>query len=128
MVLPLFAALVIVCVLFGKALYEYIQLTHAANEGARLAAVNQPAASSLSGFLTGEYALPGGTSLAICYPDQSVPADSRNAGKPVEVVAYSSASWVPILNIGQIKAKATMRLEQTTTANSNLNPLNTGEC
>ena len=126
MVLPLFAALVFVLVLFGKALYVYIQVTHIANEGARLAAVNQPTSSTLSAYLTSEFALPSGTSLAICYPaggDQSV-------GQPVEVVAYTSASWVPFIGsvIGDIKSSATMRLEQNTSTNSNLAPLNTGKC
>jgi Flp pilus assembly protein TadG len=122
MVLPLLAIVVLVCILFGKALYAYIQVTHAANEGARLAAVNQPQSSSLSSFLTSEYALPGGTSVAICYPTQTSlgVAGSRAVGQPVEIDVYASASWVPIINIGQIKASATMRIEQDTSGNTNL--------
>jgi Flp pilus assembly protein TadG len=115
MVLPLFAIVVFVCILFGKALYAYIQVTHAANEGARLAAVNQPTSSALSTFLTNEYALPGGASIAICYP-----TGSRAVGEPIQVDVYANASWVPVINLGQIKAAATMRIEQDTTTNSNL--------
>jgi len=115
MVLPFIAALVFVCILFGKALYVYIQVTHAANEGARLAAVNQPSSTGLGSFLASEYALPSGSSIAICYP-----TGSQAVGQPVEVDVYTSASWVPIINLGQIKAAATMRIEQDTTSNSNL--------
>lgn len=115
MVLPLMATVVLVCILFGKALYAYIQVTHAANEGARLAAVNQPSSTSLHNFLTSEFALPGGTSIAICYP-----TGNQAVGQPVEVDVYTDASWVPIVNIGQIKAAATMRIEQDTGTNANL--------
>jgi Flp pilus assembly protein TadG len=120
MVLPFMAAVVLVCILFGKALYAYIQVTHAANEGARLAAVNQPTGSSLSSFLTNEFALPGGASVAICYP-----TGTRAVGDPVEVDVYTGASWVPIVNIGQIKAAATMRIEQDTSSNTQLAPTTT---
>ena len=120
MVLPILAMVVLVCILFGKALYAYIQVTHAANEGARLAAVNQPTATSLSNFLTNEFALPGGASVAICYP-----TGSRAFGEPVEVDVFTSASWVPIVRIGQIKAAATMRIEQDTSGNTQLAPTTT---
>jgi TadE-like protein len=115
MVLPLMALVALVLILFGKAIYAYIQVTHAANEGARLAAVNQPRSSSLTSVLTGEYALPGGTTVAICYPNAS-----RAIGQPIEVDVYASGSWVPFVNIGQIKAAATMRIEQDTGTNTNL--------
>jgi Flp pilus assembly protein TadG len=116
MVLPLMALVALVLILFGKAIYAYIQVTHAANEGARLAAVNQPQSSSLTSVLTNQYALPGGTTVAICYP-----TGNRAIGQPIEVDVYASGSWVPFVNIGQIKAAATMRIEQDTTTNTNLN-------
>jgi len=120
MVLPFMALVVFVCILFGKALYAYIQVTHAANEGARLAAVNQPTGSALSAFLTNEFALPGGASVAICYP-----TGQRKVGEPVQVDVYANASWVPIINLGQIKGAATMRIEQDTSSNTNLNATTT---
>lgn len=116
MVLVPIAFVALVLILFGKVIYAYIQVTHAANEGARLAAVNQPQSSSLTSLLSSNYALPGGTTIAICYPN----AGSRAIGQPVEVDVYASASWVPIINIGQIKAAATMRIEQDTGSNTNL--------
>jgi len=115
MVLPFLALVVFVCILFGKALYVYIQVTHAANEGARLAAVNQPTSTALHSFLTSEFALPSGASVAICYPTAK-----RAVGEPVQVDVFTSASWVPVINIGQIKGAATMRIEQDTSSNSQL--------
>lgn len=128
LLVPLLALVVFVCILFGKAVFVYIQATHAANEGARLAAVNQPTSTALSSFLTTEYALPGGASVAICYP-----TSTRGVGDPVQVDVYANASWVPIINLGQIKAVATMRIEQDTSTNTNLNQTNsynsgTGKC
>jgi TadE-like protein len=125
MVIPIFAALAIVLILFGKALYSYLQVTHAANEGARLASVDQPT-SNLQTFLRNEFALPGGATIAICYPDQSVdPSNYRKAGHPVQVDVFTSASWVPIVNVGQIKSAVTMRLEQPTDTNTFLDPTTT---
>jgi TadE-like protein len=118
MVLPLFALLVIVCILFGKTLYVYIQLTHSANEAARLAAVNQPqSGSSLCSFLNGEAALPTGTKLAITYNDGGL----QSVGEPVTVKAtpVAGASWVPFIGGSlDLSASATMRLEQDTSSNS----------
>ena len=120
MVLPFLAIVVFVCILFGKALYAYIQVTHAANEGARLAAVNQPTSTALSSFLTSEFALPGGASVAICYP-----TGDRSVGQPVQVDVFTDARWVPVINIGQIKAAATMRIEQDTANNTELDATTT---
>lgn len=116
MVLPLIALIVFVFILFGKAVWAYIEVTHAANEGARLAAVNQPTSGTLSAFLKSEYALPNGASILICYPD-SPTTGFQDVGHPVQIDVYSSASWVPIINLGQIKAAATMRIEQNTSGN-----------
>ncbi len=119
MVIPLFAALVAVCILFGKALYVYIQLTHTANEGARLAAVDYPpSGTTLCSALRSEGALPGGTTLTISYPDNS---GARTPGNSVTVQASTPGNWVPIISLGSITASATMRLEQDTTGNSVFN-------
>jgi len=119
MVLPLLALVAFVLIMFGKAIWVYIEVTHAANEGARLASVNQPQDTSLQSYLTSEYALPSGSQIAICYPDGT--ADNpRAVGEPVQVVVYTNASWVPFANIGQIKGAATMRLEQDTSTNTEL--------
>jgi hypothetical protein len=129
MVLPLLALIVFVFISFGKALYVYIQVTHVANEAARLAAVNQPQTTSLPSYLTSEYALPSGTSLSLCYPPDPSDGAARTPGTPVQVVAYTSSSWVPFIGSliagGRISGSATMRLEQDTTTNGNLDPVGT---
>jgi Flp pilus assembly protein TadG len=121
MVLPLFALLVLVCILFGKALYVYIQVTHSANEGARLASVNQPQSGTLCAFLRSEAALPQGVTLTVSYPDTGS-ATPRAVGEPVTVTASTPANWVPFIggSIGNITASATMRIEQDTSANGTL--------
>lgn len=125
MVLPLLTFLVLALILFGKALWVYIDLTHAANEGARVASVDVcdasnpsvlqcPSGTTLASYLTSEYALPSGAHVAICYP-----TGTRQIGDPVEIEVYTSASWVPLIggSLGSIKAVATMRLEQSTVNN-----------
>jgi len=116
MVVPLFAVLVIVCILFGKALYEYIGLTHSANEAARLASVNQPQSGTLCSFLNSESAIQHGVKLTVSYPD----GNAQGVGEPVTVQASIPANWVPIINIGSITASATMRIEQDTSGNATL--------
>jgi Flp pilus assembly protein TadG len=117
MVLPLFAILVFTCILFGKALYIYIQLTHSANEAARLAAVNfpsnQPSGTTLCTVLQSEGAIAKGTTLTISYPD----GNSQAVGEPVTVTASADGSWVPVINVGSLTASSTMRIEQNTTGN-----------
>jgi len=121
MVIPLFAVLVFVIILFGKALYAYIQLTHSANEAARLASVNQPQSGTLCSFLLTEAAVPHGVTITVSYPDTGS-ATPRAVGEPVTVQASTSANWVPIIgaSIGNITATATMRLEQDTSSNTTL--------
>jgi hypothetical protein len=75
----------------------------------------------LQSFLTSEYALPGGAQIAICYPN----GNSQTYGNPVEVDVYSNVTWVPVINVGQIKSAATMRIEQDTSLNPDLQPTTT---
>jgi Flp pilus assembly protein TadG len=119
LVLPFVIAVVLICLSLGKTVYAYIQLTHAANEGARLAAVDRPGSSDsdnkLADFLNREFALPHGASVDICYP-----TGARTVGEPVEVDVYTDASWVPFFTRDQIRATATMRIEQDTSGNGKL--------
>jgi hypothetical protein len=124
MVLPLMALLIYVFVMFGKGIYVYFQLTHAANAGARIAAVNLPgpAPSASPGValrtkLQTDYSLPNGANIAICYPD----AGKRTGGEPVQVDVYANVTFIPFVSM-QIKGAATMRIEQDTTSNGNLDP------
>jgi Flp pilus assembly protein TadG len=144
MVLPLLAALVLLFVSFGKAVYYYIELTHVANEGAREASVNLPnsttplpgGATSLSTYIrqqfgTGSelYTGSGTVSAAavdICYPDKlaPTPAAARAVGEPISVKVSTHYSWFPFMNLGTftITGSATMKIEQDTSTNTSLDP------
>lgn len=118
LILPFFAIIILVGILFGKALYAYIQLTHSANEAARLIAVDQPTSGSICTALKNVAALPGGVTLTITYPNPDGPSvPAQQAGEPVTVQASTNASWVPFVGVGNLSSSATMRLEQTTGAN-----------
>jgi Flp pilus assembly protein TadG len=141
MVLPFLAALILIFVSFGKAVYYYIELTHAANEGAREASVNLPNATTpLPGgdtslktyickqFGSGSELFKGsGTvtpaAVAISYPD-STSSTPRAVGEPIKIDVSTNYSWFPFMNLGTFKitGSATMRVEQDTSANTNLNP------
>lgn len=123
LVVPLLCVLVLVFVDFGKAMNYWIDATHAANEGARLASVNidvtQPpynaaGASSLQQYIqkgleTNE--LQSGSTVSICFP-----SGSRTAGSPVTVQVTYPYHWIPFIGgTLAIKAKATMRLEHDAT-------------
>lgn len=139
LVLPVLAAVVMTFVAFGKALFYYIDLTHVANEGARLAAVNPAAmpngSSNLTTYLCSQLGsnselVKGSGSVSratvvISYPDNppTAPASSsQDVGEPVKVVVSTQYSWFPFMNLGSftIAAAATMRLEQNTTGNAAL--------
>lgn len=136
LVVPLLAALVLVFVSFGKAIYYYVELTNVASEGAREASVNLPNASTpLPGggtnlttylcqqFGTGSELYKGsGTVTAakvtLSYPD----VGNQNVGEPVKVDVSTAYSWFPFMNLGTvtIDGSATERLEQPTTGNTQL--------
>jgi Flp pilus assembly protein TadG len=129
LVLPILCALVFALVDFGKAVYYYIELTHVANEGARIATINPatlPGGSpSLKSYLcsqlgSGTSELRAGSSsadratVAISYP-----AGTQAIGDPVQVRVSTSYHWIPFFGGGSIPiaGSATMRLEQPTTGN-----------
>jgi Flp pilus assembly protein TadG len=137
LVLPLFCALVFALIDFGKAVYYYIQLTHVANEGARIVAVNPATlpggSSSLKSYLcnqlgsssselrTGSYAV-SRANVAISYPQ-----GTQNIGDPVKVQVSTVYHWIPYFGAGtmSIGASAVMRLEQSTSGNTLLSG---GQC
>jgi hypothetical protein len=138
MVLPFLAALILIFVSFGKAVYYYIELTHAANEGARQAAVDAPDPSKNPQVLlpNGDTDLPHylcqqfGTGSELYKGSGAVtPAKvvvsysgGQAVGDDVKVSVSTSYSWFPFMNLGTftITGSATMRLEQDTSANPKL--------
>ena len=138
MVLPFLAALILIFVSFGKAVYYYIELTHAANEAAREASVNLPngttplpgGATDLTAYIcnqfgTGSELYKGSgpvssAAVGISYPD----AGKRAVGEPIKTDVSTNYSWFPFMNLGTFKVtgSATMRIEQDTSANTSLAP------
>jgi hypothetical protein len=129
MVLPLLGALVFMLISFGKALYYYIDLTHIANEGARLATVspaNLPGSpTSFGTYLCGQLGnstseLRAGSSavdkakVTITYNN----AGSKNVGEPVTVAVSTNYHWIPFFGGGtiNIEGSATMRIENPVAA------------
>lgn len=126
MVVPLLCVLVLVLVSFGKAMNYWIDLTHIANEGARMAAVNadvtRPPYSSAGTSSLQQYVQQQaqtnelkGSTVAVCFPG------GNSAGAPVTVrvsypyqlipfdfIPFAKRTWT-------IKGTATMRLEHSAT-------------
>jgi Flp pilus assembly protein TadG len=150
MVMVPFAALVLILLQFGKAVYYYIDLTHVANEGARIATVSptkMPDGTSAPGAL-GSYlcgfvstAAGGGKSelattnkqtdraqITVSYPanNNNSPATTRGFGDPVTVKVATVYHWLPFWNLSvtslNIVGSATMRLEQSAVGNPALDP------
>jgi Flp pilus assembly protein TadG len=127
MVLPLLGALVFMLISFGKALYYYIDLTHIANEGARIATVSPVTlpngATSLGAYLCSQ--LGGPTSelrASSSAVDKAVVTIAYGAtqtvGDPVTVSVSTKYHWIPYFGGGtmNISGSATMRIENPVAA------------
>jgi Flp pilus assembly protein TadG len=122
LVLPLVMLVVVIVLDFGRALNYWIDTTHLASEGARLAAVDRvPAGSpSLQAYLRSKAdtaELRDGGTGSITAPLQVCVAPAGNAvGDPVEVVVTTTYKWIPLLDLpvvqSQIRGSATMRRER----------------
>jgi Flp pilus assembly protein TadG len=128
MILPLLGALIFALIDFGKALYYYIDLTHVANEGARIAAVSQATmpngATSLKGYLCTQFGSGSELNTGSASVNKAVVAvsydnnNSKNVGDPVTVSVSTTYHWIPFWNIGtmNISSSATMRIENPPSA------------
>jgi Flp pilus assembly protein TadG len=133
MVLPVLAALVLVFIQFGKAINYWIDLTHVANEGARLATVGAPGVTNFksavcSDLETGE--LRNGTGeVDAAKVTVTYPTGKTDIGDPINVKVAATYHWLPFWNAGTwtIEGSATMRLERDATGNSALTQ-GTGTC
>ena len=128
MVLPLLGALVFMLISFGKALYYYIDLTHIANEGARIATVSPVSlpngAPSLASYLCSQLGnsnseLRAGSSAV----DKAVVTITygtvaKTSGDPVTVSVATNYHWIPFFGGGtmNIEGSATMRIENPVAA------------
>jgi Flp pilus assembly protein TadG len=129
LVVPFICFLVWALVEFGIALNYYLDSTHTASEGARLAAVlgasPQPSGdlrTYIRSQLPGDLANGGGAVTAratICVNFPVGPSGTtKQIGDPVEVTVSAPYQWIPFIGSGTatIKGTATMRLEQLPSA------------
>jgi hypothetical protein len=134
LVAPVFMLMLLAMIDMGKAFNYWIDNTHLANAGARLAVVNfqPPGGISLQEYVrrtadTGELrsggttSIPGGggSGVSICV---SYPGTGRAVGQPVRFTVTATYHWIPLVggNIGALSTKirgtAEMRAEQTPSA------------
>lgn len=129
LVLPLLCALVFAFIDCGKAVYYYIELTHVANEGARVATVDPASlpggSASLTDYLCGQLGSSsselraGSASADPATVTVSYPAGTQNIGDPVNVKVGTTYHLIPFFGAASIpiSGSATMRLEQSPTGN-----------
>jgi Flp pilus assembly protein TadG len=124
LILPFVCILIALILDFGRAFNYWVDTTHLASEGARLAAVDKvPAGSgSLQAYIrskadTGELR-DGGTNwidspLEVCVN----PGPGDAVGDPIEVTVTTTYEWLPIFGLAQteIHGSATMRREALAT-------------
>jgi Flp pilus assembly protein TadG len=145
LVLPLLLLLIMGMLDFGKAFNEWIDETHLANEGARLAAVGYLAADCTSAtnpnvciaqqiqegadipeLKSGRTATPyadaqDAARVCISYPENPATNSHGQVGDPVQVTVQTSYHWLNYLvsevsfAATPIVGKATMRLERRAT-------------
>ena len=140
LVAPVFMLMLIAMLDMGKAFNYWIDNTHLANIGARLAVVNfqPPGGISLQEYVrrtadTGELrsggtsSVPGagGSGVSICV---SYPGSGAAVGQPVRFTVTATYHWIPLVgnDLGvlstKIRGTAEMRLEQTPSfVNTNIN-------
>ena len=129
LVLPVLCALVFALIDCGKAAYYYIQLTHVANEGARIASVNPASlpggSTSLKSYLCSQLGSTtselraGSSAVDKATVSISYPQSTQGIGDPVKVQVSTNYHWIPFFGGGtmSIGGSAVMRLEQATTGN-----------
>lgn len=121
LVVPLLCFLVLVLVDFGKFMNYWLDLTHVANYGARLAAVDTDLAKppfnsalSLQTFIQHQAETEELRGATVCI---SFPTGDQTAGSPVKVQVSYDYSLVPLLDsllprrTLTVRGSATMRLE-----------------
>lgn len=126
LILPFVCLLVVLMLDFGRAFNYWIDTTHLASEGARLAAVDNAPGGDLQAYIRSKAdtdELQNGGTRWVSDPIEVCvnPGPGDEVGDPVEVTVTADYSFLPIgdlpmvggSNIGtvQIRGKATMRRE-----------------
>jgi len=125
LVAPVFLLFVVGIIMFGVALNFWLDLQRLANQGARWAVVNtypgctrtDPNTPSCgTGISLQRYiacqTISGGQAMTATV---SFPSSTKNVGDPVQITVQKPFKMMPFLGVGDLtlRAKATMRLEQT---------------
>lgn len=125
LILPFLCLVVVLMLDFGRAFNYWIETTHLAAEGARLAAVDRAPDGSLQTFLreeAGTVELQDGGTRWIASPlEVCVDPGLNEVGEPVEVTVSTTYDFLPIGSLGilnledvadlEIEGSATMRRE-----------------
>lgn len=131
LVMPLLCFIVVLVLDFGRAFNYWIDTTHLASEGARLAAVDHVPSETVPGctFTTVQtyirckadtVELRDGTSRWVTAPlDVCVtnPGTTSKVGDPVEVSVSTTYHFLPILNAGTINLEGTATMRREVLAN-----------
>lgn len=121
LVLPLLMLVVVIIIDFGRAINYWVDTTHLASEGARLAAVDRiPSGTSLQDYIRGKADTAelrdGGTPSVGGPLEVCVNPEGDEVGDPVEVTVTTTYNWIPLLDLdvasSDITGKATMRRER----------------
>ena len=126
MVLPLLLILLLLIMDFGRAINYWIDTTHLASEGARLAAVDKAPGGNLQAHIKDQAdteELRTGGSVGVVEPGLEVCIDypeGRAVGQPVTVTVRADYDWLPFignkfgLTQTTISGSATHRIERVT--------------
>ena len=123
LVLPLLMLITVIILDFGRAINYWIDGTHLASEGARLAAVDRVPGGDLATYLRdhadtaelkngGTSSVPNPLTVCVDFPE------GPEVGNPVTVSVSTTYNWLPILDdngglpSSEIRGEATMRLER----------------
>lgn len=121
MVLPFLMLIVVVILDFGRALNYWVDTTHLASEGARLAAVDRiPEGPSLQAYIRDRadtQELREGGSQSIADPlEVCITPLGNKVGDPVQVQVRTTYQWIPLLGVDEVSTTitgtATMRRER----------------
>jgi Flp pilus assembly protein TadG len=131
LVVPILVLMIVMVIDFGRAYNYWIDTTHLASEGARLAAVGKAPGDDLVEYIRqqantaelrdgGSDSVEGKLVVCLSYPDPdggSVDNPSPGTGDPVKVRVSTAYNWIPLvgnefdLSAAEISGSATHRLE-----------------
>ena len=133
LVLPLVLLIAFLIFDVGRAFNYWIDQTHLASEGARLAAVDGLPGGDLRGYLAdqattselregGTDSVPDALEVCIEFPTDAIDGTSGEVGDPVKVIVRTTYQWAPFLDTAvtssQLKGEATHRLEREPSFNA----------